>query len=653
MDINSLEKNIRDRIELLGEISESWALNSEEKSHINRLQKDFRNRINVIKHLRLGVIGEFNAGKSTLINSILGKEVLKTSDRPCTHIPVYIKSGKNEQLKVVYDDSTTRVVPIPEYSLYTTEGDESRGVKHLVATVDSQLLKMNKIILVDTPGINSINPSHTAATLKSLKNMHAAVLLIYSKQPGSRSTIEFLQQAADQVHKIFICISKADFLAQNDIDRIIRDLPERLTKSSGIRVDKVHPIQFSDNGDHEGLTDFLKEINIFMVGEWYEIISKDLQEEMGKYSRKATDLLSNRLSLQEKMFFKFMQSTPTDFTKIEKTIKTSIRERIDRDFSIDHFNNLIGIQCDLCRSNVHAKLIADLNPFKKNYKIFKKRITKKEIQKAYENSMLIFHRLLDYDYSLENKIARYKADIEKLAMKELSQIYSTLSEFDKKVSEELRHNEEIKRQAGWVRLKPWLVFFSLILSGMIVSTKFFRFIPNTKWLVSAFIVMSLIISVWLYLCPKEEEVEYLVNQRMKSMKKHPIPRFSVDSLAEKFNPKHIYFKKDSFFQTFIQKIYYFKRPVAEDIFKEFVANWELNIKQYKEHLLTNYKYLPRHLMTLGEEYVTSLYENYSSIIDDAFNDNKILAQKFEDTIKSLKIFISKLNELNIMLRQNG
>jgi GTPase SAR1 family protein len=689
---NNLVKNTRDGIELLREISESSALSTEEKFRIVSLWNEFSDRINSIKHLRLGVIGEFNSGKSTLLNSILGKKIVATDDRPCTPIPIHIKGSEIEQLKIFYNDSLTREMPLSQETIdyYTTEGEGSRFVIRLEMMVDSLLLKENNITLIDTPGINSINSEHTEATLESLKDMDAAILLIYCNQPGSKSTIEFLQRAASKIHNIFPCISKSDLLPPGQLERIIRELPGRLTKNSGIKIDEVWPIQITDNKADEGLELFLQHIKDFMMGEWLEIISQDLRKTLNEYSFKIKSLLCNRMCLQEKILYEFTQLNPTDFSKVAERIKPAAVTRFYQDFAFRPFYQHMKTESNQCLENIRKQLSVDLTPNKRLFKIFKKRITKQKAKKAYENSISIFSRLLKQDYSLENKIVRYSSDIEKLAMSQLSKIHSTLQKFDEIVFEKLQDNPEIKRQARFIRFKRWLVFPGLTLLGFIILKTFYPFNHISILIAYAFITLSLITPLCFYFCPHKGDIFQLSIQQMQSIKKHPIPKFTVDSLYEEFQQKDTSwfvklteslgikplipvfmflnsviarliisdsYKKsqiDSFkdndlrARTLINKISFFKRSNSIELYEKFLAIWESNIKLYEGKIIKQFNQLSENIIALSEKYITSLNENYSFVINEVFENNNELSRKFEDTIGLLKNFISQVNDLNII-----
>ena len=223
LDLSLTDERIRDGIELLRQVSSNRAFDPDERKTIGSILADFDSRINNVK-VNLGIIGEFNSGKSTLINSIMGKKVSATGDRPVNAFPVYIRNSNIEKLKIHFLNGEEIVTSLDEKKFQIHyRGKAPEGISTISASVDSTFLRTNGVVLIDTPGVNAINPEHTRITVSVLPEMHAAILLMYSKQPGSKSTIEFLKQVSDQVGKIFICISKSDFLNQEQLSRIVAE----------------------------------------------------------------------------------------------------------------------------------------------------------------------------------------------------------------------------------------------------------------------------------------------------------------------------------------------------------------------------------------------------------------------------------------------
>ena len=85
--ISIKQKQIRNGLDTLKSILKSNALTTNEKSIIKHHINTFEEKLSNIK-LRLGIIGEFNSGKSTLLNAILERKVSATGDRPCIQSPL-------------------------------------------------------------------------------------------------------------------------------------------------------------------------------------------------------------------------------------------------------------------------------------------------------------------------------------------------------------------------------------------------------------------------------------------------------------------------------------------------------------------------------------------------------------------------------------
>lgn len=61
--------------------------------------------------LRVLVVGEAKRGKSTLVNALLGREVLPTGVTPLTALPTTVTHGTGEAMEVAFTDGRTRALP--------------------------------------------------------------------------------------------------------------------------------------------------------------------------------------------------------------------------------------------------------------------------------------------------------------------------------------------------------------------------------------------------------------------------------------------------------------------------------------------------------------------------------------------------------------
>lgn len=74
-------------------------------------------------------VGQFKRGKSTLINALIGQEVLPTGFIPVTAVPTIIRFGERSHARVRTRDGSWRDIPIPELKEYVTEerNPENKG----------------------------------------------------------------------------------------------------------------------------------------------------------------------------------------------------------------------------------------------------------------------------------------------------------------------------------------------------------------------------------------------------------------------------------------------------------------------------------------------------------------------------------------------
>lgn len=130
---------------------------------------------NLTNHLEkktylLPFIGQFSAGKSKLINRILGKDVLPTKSTETTAFLTYISYAEEESAVLEYVDGTKRRIDITDIK----ELDHKRTVNEnpisaLWYYTPLELLKSG-LVIVDTPGVNTLITSHVKMTEELLQS---------------------------------------------------------------------------------------------------------------------------------------------------------------------------------------------------------------------------------------------------------------------------------------------------------------------------------------------------------------------------------------------------------------------------------------------------------------------------------------------------
>ncbi len=166
----------------------------------------------------LVILGQFKRGKTTLINALLGSEILPTGVVPLTSIPTVIQYGKALRIKVFFEDA--RVKDIRQENLYeyvTEKGNpgNEKNVSEVVITYPSEYLK-DGVRIIDTPGVGSVYQHNTDVAYMYLPKSDAAVFMLSVDQPVSQSEIEFLRDVREYSDRIFFLLNKIDYVTSLD-----------------------------------------------------------------------------------------------------------------------------------------------------------------------------------------------------------------------------------------------------------------------------------------------------------------------------------------------------------------------------------------------------------------------------------------------------
>lgn len=169
--------------------------------------------------IRLVVLGEFSRGKSSLVNALLGIELLPTSleattaintfirmlpaDRSERFIRIHFQDGRKPQEVLWTDDATLE--------RWGTELDESHAdarktIDYIEAFMDHPLLAKG-LVLVDTPGLQAVMAHHEAITRKAIAEAHIALWVQNTTQLGGAATEwEFLTDTLRNNFRKFITV---------------------------------------------------------------------------------------------------------------------------------------------------------------------------------------------------------------------------------------------------------------------------------------------------------------------------------------------------------------------------------------------------------------------------------------------------------------
>ncbi|WP_438445669.1 dynamin family protein [Gorillibacterium sp. sgz5001074] len=117
----------------------------------------------------------------------------------------------------------------------------------LVELYQDTPLSAHGVVLVDTPGADSINARHTGVAFNYIKNADAILFVTYYNHAFSQADREFLMQLgrvkdAMQLDKMFFIVNAADLASgHEELEAVLRHVEDNLLKF-GIRNPRLYPV---------------------------------------------------------------------------------------------------------------------------------------------------------------------------------------------------------------------------------------------------------------------------------------------------------------------------------------------------------------------------------------------------------------------------
>ncbi|MFO0677420.1 MAG: dynamin family protein [Polyangiaceae bacterium] len=168
----------------------------------------------------LVVVGEFNHGKSTFVNALLGKAVLPTGVTPTTATIHHLKHGPTDSAVVVRTGGEREAIAWDDVKSLSVGGSKDKGIETVdfVEVSTPSPLLAEGILLVDTPGVNDLSLQRADITYSYIPRADAVLFLLDAGQILKESERAFLQDKllAASRDKIVFVVTKWDILSESE-----------------------------------------------------------------------------------------------------------------------------------------------------------------------------------------------------------------------------------------------------------------------------------------------------------------------------------------------------------------------------------------------------------------------------------------------------
>ncbi len=197
----ALVQQERSLLERLGQILEEIGASEETRRALQQALQDLTDLFLLV------IVGEFNAGKSAVINALLGEPVLQEGVTP-----------------------TTAQIHIVRYGASPGRAETKDGV--VIITYPAEWLQ--NMALVDTPGTNAVIQRHQEITEHFVPRSDLVLFVTSADRPFTESERAFLERIRSWGKKVVFVVNKADLFSPPEIQEIRHFVEDHARRTLGI-----------------------------------------------------------------------------------------------------------------------------------------------------------------------------------------------------------------------------------------------------------------------------------------------------------------------------------------------------------------------------------------------------------------------------------
>ncbi|MDN4523253.1 dynamin family protein [Fictibacillus fluitans] len=153
--------------------------------------------------------GHFSAGKSSMINELIGKNILPSSPIPTSANVVKVQSGSPSARVKVRDKGIIHIdapVNLEKIKKWAKNGHEIESIE---INVEQDLLP-DRIAIYDTPGIDSTDDAHKVATESALHMADVVFYIMDYNHVLSQLNFTFIRLLKEQGKKVYLIVNQID-----------------------------------------------------------------------------------------------------------------------------------------------------------------------------------------------------------------------------------------------------------------------------------------------------------------------------------------------------------------------------------------------------------------------------------------------------------
>lgn len=247
--VNGLKQGV---LSIMGKIE---SLTLADKDHLPKLNDSFFNVKKAIQDPTYDVVvcGEVKKGKSSLLNAIVGKQILPVANEIATSQVFRIAHSETESYSLVFTDGTKEAITYEQLGRYGSQVDailqgepifKDRTLDYIQVNIPVAFLPKG-VNLVDTPGLGALYKRHEYITQNYVKKASAVIFVMDPSAPLVDQEKVFISKVLEITPNILFVMTKIDMYNEEVYRNVIERNEEILAliyAEKGKKAPRIYPI---------------------------------------------------------------------------------------------------------------------------------------------------------------------------------------------------------------------------------------------------------------------------------------------------------------------------------------------------------------------------------------------------------------------------
>ena len=307
------------------------------ETHSSRLQHIIEN---LQQTLKVFVVGEVKAGKSSLINTFVGQQISPTNILEATASLWEIGYGQEDTVSIEYHNGLSEKIPFDQvHSVLSITNQENLEKAKDIAYVKVRTRQhdFRELLLIDSPGLATVTEQNAQLTRNVLEDVDIALWVLNANHLGQTDIMQEVENLAQLGKPIIAVISKID-----EVDTSPERLIKYVNRHAGEYFTEVFALSAHSSQQNDEYFEYFEEFKTYLK-EQVSHKAKDVKKDSVESSLEALHYAEKAV---HESIIRQMQHKLTDLSAFDQDLE------FEKEMLISEINSQVDSQCtEICQNS--------------------------------------------------------------------------------------------------------------------------------------------------------------------------------------------------------------------------------------------------------------------------------------------------------------